>query len=72
MRGRSRVLAGTVLAAIFGLLLTAGPAVAGCNPDTAIFEDDFEFMDVSWGEPAEKFYVEDGALVAKDWWWPSA
>jgi hypothetical protein len=32
-----------------------------------LFEDDFEFMDVSWGDPDEDFFVEDGALVVKTW-----
>jgi hypothetical protein len=61
MRLRLRVVASAVFA--FGLFATAGQAVAECNPDTAIFEDNFEFMDVSWGEPDDTFAVEDEALL---------
>jgi hypothetical protein len=66
MRVCSRVLAGAVAAAF--LTLAAVPASADCDPNNALFEDDFEFMDVSWGDPAEDFFVEDGALVVKTWW----
>jgi hypothetical protein len=61
----SRVLAGAVTAAF--LILATGHAVADCDPNNALFEDDFEFMDVSWGDPEEDFFVEDGALVVKTW-----
>jgi hypothetical protein len=50
------------------ILLAANPAAAECNPDNAIFEDDFEFMDASWGQPNENVYVEDGAFVIKGSW----
>jgi hypothetical protein len=50
------------------ILLAANPAAAECNPDNAIFEDDFEFMDASWGQPNENVFVEDGALVVKGGW----
>jgi hypothetical protein len=33
-----------------------------------LFEDDFEFLDPSWGTPADNFYVEDGVLVLKSFW----
>ncbi|MGH6737081.1 MAG: hypothetical protein ACRECX_13545 [Methyloceanibacter sp.] len=53
----------TVATLALGLFLISSPAVAECDPDTAIFEDDFEFMDPSWGEPSEYVYVEDGSLI---------
>jgi 3-keto-disaccharide hydrolase len=62
MSFRSRVAAGAGIAAIFGLLMT-GPAFAACNADNSIYEDDFEFLDPSWGEADEHSYVEDGAFV---------
>lgn len=49
------------------LLLAASQAAADCNPDTAIFEDDFEFLDGSWTQSTDKIYVEDGVLVLKNW-----
>src|SRR5262249_12659924 len=52
-------------AALSGLVLAAGPAAADCNSDTALFEDDFAFMDGSWGQPDDHLYVEDGVFVAK-------
>jgi hypothetical protein len=52
----------------FGLLLAAGPAAAECDADNAIFDDDFEFLDPSWGAAADNFYVENGVLVAKSYW----
>jgi hypothetical protein len=51
---------------MLGLLLAASPAAADCNADNAIFEDDFEFLDGSWGPAADNFYVEDGVLVTKN------
>jgi hypothetical protein len=51
-----------------GLLLAAAPAAAECDPDNAIFEDDFEFLDASWNNPSDSFYVEDGALIIKSFW----
>jgi hypothetical protein len=53
------------MAAAFALALSvaAGPAFAACDSDNAIFEDDFEFMDVSWGPPTQEVLVEDGQLV---------
>lgn len=46
-----------------GLAFSASPATAACDPDTSLFEDEFDFMDVSWGEADDNVYVEDGALV---------
>jgi hypothetical protein len=53
-------------AALLGLLLAIDPAAAACDPDNAIFEDDFEFLDGSWGPPADNFNVEAGVLVAEN------
>jgi hypothetical protein len=55
------------IAAILALLLVANPALAECDPETALFDDDFEFLDPSWGQPSENLYVEDGVLVSKGW-----
>lgn len=52
--------------AILGSLLAASPAAAKCDPDTSIYDDDFEFMDGSWGQPDDNTFVEDGVLVAKN------
>jgi hypothetical protein len=68
MRFRSHVVVTAGVAVILGLLLAASPAVAECDPDNALFEDDFEFLDPSWGAPADNFYVEDGVLVLKSFW----
>jgi len=68
MRFRSHVVVTAGVAVILGLLLTASPAVAACDPDNAVFEDDFEFLDPSWGAPADNFFVEDGVLVLKGFW----
>jgi DNA-binding MarR family transcriptional regulator len=53
------------MAAAFALALSvaAGPAFAACDSDNAIFEDDFEFMDISWGAPSDAVFVEDGQLI---------
>lgn len=61
---KSRLYAACV-AALFGSVLAASPAVADCNPDTALFDDDFEFMDGSWGQPDDNIFVEDGVFVIK-------
>jgi hypothetical protein len=53
-----------VIAAFLGFS-TASTAVAACDPDSAIFTDDFEFMDPSWGEPDDQFFVRKGVLVVK-------
>jgi len=65
MKFRSHVVVTAAVIAMLGLLLAASPAVADCDPDNALFEDDFEFMDPSWGEASDVFFVEDGALVIK-------
>ncbi len=65
MRSLARVLACAIVAGAFSLVGPAGSAFADCNPDNAIFEDDFEFLDASWGDPDYTFDVEDSALVVK-------
>jgi hypothetical protein len=57
------------LAVIFGLLLPAGAALAECDPETALFEDDFEFHDPTWGNPSDNVRAENGVLVLKGNWW---
>jgi hypothetical protein len=54
-------------AAVLGLLLAASSASAACDPDTALFADDFEFLDASWTQPTDQIHVDDGVLVLKDW-----
>src|SRR5581483_910880 len=66
MSFRSSLVAGAGAALLFGWLL-ATPAFAACDPDNAIFSDDFEFLDGTWGDPDDNFYVEEGALVIKQW-----
>lgn len=68
MRFRSQVVVTACVAVILGVLLAASPAIAEGDPDNALFEDDFEFLDPSWGEPADNFFVGDGALVLKGFW----
>jgi hypothetical protein len=65
---RSSVAAATMVLAAFSFVTITGPAYAECDPDEVIFEDDFGFMDVSWGQPSETVYVKDGALIVKDGW----
>jgi hypothetical protein len=65
---RSSVAAATVGMAAFSFVAITGPAFAECDPDEVIFEDDFEFHDVSWGQPSENVFVKDGAFVVKDGW----
>ena len=66
MRLRSSVAAATMVLAALGFV--ASPALAECDPDEVIFEDDFEFQDISWGQPSENVYVKDGALLIKEGW----
>jgi len=66
MKFRSSVVAGAGVALLFGWLL-ATPALAQCDKDNAIFEDDFSFMDGTWGDADDAFFVEDGALTIKGW-----
>ena len=66
MRLRSSVAAATMVLAALGFV--ASPALAECDPDEVIFEDDFEFQEISWGQPSENVYVKDGALLIKSGW----
>jgi hypothetical protein len=65
MKFHSRFATCAAVVLALGLFLAAGPARAECNPDTALFEDEFEFMDVTWGDPDDNLYVEDDALIIK-------
>ena len=59
---------GSTIAVALCLFAAATPAAADCNPDTALYSDDFEeFMDANWGEADDKLFVEDGALVVKSY-----
>src|SRR5437016_11577806 len=60
---------GNMMMAATAAVLLSGvtPADAACNSSNAFFEDNFEFMDPSWGEPDATFYVKDGVLVVKKW-----
>ena len=42
MRSRLEAVYAVGVAAILALLLVANPALADCDPETALFEDDFE------------------------------
>lgn len=64
MRFQSRFVA---IALALGLALAASPVAAACNPDEALFEDEFDFLDVSWGESDDNLYVENEALVVKEY-----
>jgi hypothetical protein len=63
MRSRLQTVCAVGVAAMLALLLAATPAVAECDPDTALFDDDFEFLDPSWSQPNDNMYVEDEVLV---------
>jgi len=63
MRVSSSRLAGLLVA--FGLLVVNHGALAACDPENALYEDDFEFLDVSWGTADDSILVYDGALVIK-------
>jgi hypothetical protein len=49
------------------LLVAATPALAECDPETALFDDDFEFLDPSWAQANDNLYTEDGVLVIKQY-----
>jgi hypothetical protein len=68
MRFGSSVAVATVVLAALSFVATAGPALAECDPDNVIFEDDFEFFDVTWGQPSETVFVKDGGLLIKEGW----
>lgn len=54
------------VAVALGFMFTAHPAAAACDPEDALFEDEFEFLDVSWGESDDSLYVEDGVLIVEE------
>ena len=62
-----RLLAGAVGVVGLALFFTAGTARADCNADDALYADDFEFLDGSWGDADDHFYTEGGSAVVKDW-----
>jgi hypothetical protein len=66
MKFRSSVVASAGVALLFGWLL-ATPAFAECDADNAIFADDFQFLDGTWGDADDNYFVEDGYLVIKAW-----
>jgi hypothetical protein len=66
MKFHVRAVAALAAAFAFGLFLAASPAAAECDPDTALFEDDFAFEDLSW-EYGDNFYVEGGKAVIKEY-----
>jgi hypothetical protein len=63
MRPSSRRFAG--LAVVLFALSLSTSVFAACDPENALYEDDFEFLDVSWGAADDSILVEDGALVIK-------
>lgn len=58
-----RLVTGAFCALGLVLAIGAGSARADCNADNAIYEDEFDFLDSSWGSPTDEINVEDGALV---------
>jgi hypothetical protein len=63
MRVRSGDLTSAVIV-VFGLAI-AGPAAAACDSANALFEDNFESLDSSWGAPDDAVSAKDGSLVLK-------
>jgi hypothetical protein len=63
MRVRSGVLISAVIV-VFGLAI-ASPAAAACDSANALFEDNFESLDPSWGAPDNVVSAKDGSLVLK-------
>jgi hypothetical protein len=62
-----RFLTGALGIVGLALFFTAGAARADCNADDALYADDFEFLDGSWGDADDHFYTEGGSAVVKDW-----
>jgi hypothetical protein len=67
MKSRLEAVYAVGVAAMLALLLAASPALAECDPETALFDDDFEFLDPSWAQTSDNIYVEDGVLVLKEY-----
>jgi len=55
---------GAILVAT-GFLFTNQAASAACDPENALYEDDFAFLDASWGDADDSILVEDGRLLIK-------
>jgi hypothetical protein len=53
------------LLAALVVLVANHDAFAACDPENALYEDDFEFLDVSWGRADDSILVDDGALVIR-------
>ncbi len=58
-----RLFAGALGVVGLALFFAAGTARADCNADDALYADDFEFLDGSWGDKNDRFDVEDGTMV---------
>jgi hypothetical protein len=68
MRHAAQFLGIIVSAVALCLFAGATPAAADCNPDTALFSDDFsEFLDATWGDADDTLFVKDDALVVKSY-----
>jgi hypothetical protein len=63
MGASSRRFAG--LAVVLFALSLSTSVFAACDPENALYEDDFEFLDVSWGAADDSILVEDGTLLIK-------
>jgi hypothetical protein len=50
-----------LLAALIVLVANHG-ASAACDPETALYEDEFDFLDVSWGSADDSILINDDAL----------
>ena len=53
------------LLAALVVLVANHDAFAACDPENALYEDDFEFLDVSWGRADDSILVDDGALEVR-------
>ncbi len=51
------------LAALFLWLATAGVAAAACSEATVLFQDNFDQLQPTWGEPNDTMRLENGQLV---------
>src|SRR5215471_11973924 len=53
------------LLAFFVWLAAAGAAMAACTGATVLFQDNFDQLQPTWGEPNETMKLENGQLVVK-------
>ncbi|ODR96300.1 hypothetical protein AUC70_15545 [Methyloceanibacter stevinii] len=44
------------------VLVAGHGAFAACDPETALYEDEFDFLDVSWGSADDSILINDDAL----------